>query len=96
MPWDLAKLAACSWLTWPSAAPGSRRSLLLPTRNLRGGRRGGGKKKRRRIIRVAHSLSNWFSREPWFERFFVEPEMVLPWRDSEEPYSVPEGTTMVL
>jgi len=32
-----------------------------------------------------------FFKEPWFERFFVEPEMVLLWRHSEEPYSVRDG-----
>ena len=36
MLWALAKLMACSWLTWPSTLRGSRRSLLFPTRNLGG------------------------------------------------------------
>lgn len=34
MLWTLAKFMACSWLTWPAVLMGSRRSLLLPTRNL--------------------------------------------------------------
>lgn len=34
MPWALAKLIACSWLTCRSFLPGSRRSLLLPSTNL--------------------------------------------------------------
>lgn len=34
MPWDLARVIGNSWLTWLSAQLGSRRSLLLPTRNL--------------------------------------------------------------
>jgi len=37
-------------------------------------------------------LRKWFSKEPWFERFFVEPEMVLLWHHSEEPFLVPGGT----
>jgi len=37
------------------------------------------------------SLRKWFFKEPWFERFFVEPEMVLPWPHSEEPFSVPDA-----
>lgn len=34
MPWNLAKLSASSWLTWRSALLASRRSHLLPIRNL--------------------------------------------------------------
>jgi len=41
-------------------------------------------------------LRKWFFREPWFERFFVEPEMVLLWHHSEEPFPVPDGSYMVL
>jgi len=37
-----------------------------------------------------------FFKEPWFERFFVEPKMVLLWHHSEEPFLVPGGTFMVL
>jgi len=32
-------------------------------------------------------------KEPWFERFFVEPEMVLLRHHSEEPFSVPDRFT---
>jgi len=45
---------------------------------------------------LKNSLRKWFFREPWFERFFVDPEMVLLWHRSEEPFSVPDGTSMVL
>jgi len=41
-------------------------------------------------------LRKWFFREPWFERFFVEPEMVLLWHHSEETFLVPDGTSMSL
>jgi len=33
---------------------------------------------------------------PWFERFFEEPETVLLWHPSEEPFSVPDGSFAVL
>jgi len=36
-------------------------------------------------------LRKWFFKEPWFERFFMEPEMVLLWRHSEELVSLPNG-----
>jgi len=45
---------------------------------------------------LKNSLRKSFFREPWFERFFVEPEMVLLWRHSKEPFSVPDGTFMFL
>jgi len=35
-------------------------------------------------------LRKWFFKEPWFEKF-VEPNMVLLWYHSEEPFSVPDG-----
>jgi len=40
----------------------------------------------------------WFLNEPWFEKFSVEPEMVLLWRHSEEPFylSPPEFTWVVV
>jgi len=38
----------------------------------------------------------WFFKEPWFERFFVEPKMVLLRHHSEEPFSVPDDTFMFL
>jgi len=38
----------------------------------------------------------WFSKEPWFERFFKEPYMVLLWHHSEEPFLVPDVTFMFL
>jgi len=37
-------------------------------------------------------LRKWFFKEPWFERFLVEPEMVLLWHHSKELFSVPDGT----
>jgi len=45
---------------------------------------------------LKNSLRKWFFKEPWFERFFVEPEMVLLCHHSEEPFSVPDGTSMFL
>jgi len=32
---------------------------------------------------------------PWFERFLVEPDMVLLWHHSEEPFWVPHGPSIV-
>jgi len=40
---------------------------------------------------LKNSLRKWFFKEPWFERFFVEPEMVLLWHHSKEPYLVPDA-----
>jgi len=45
---------------------------------------------------LKNSLRKWFSKEPWFERFFVEPDMFLLGHHSEEPFSVPDGTFMFL
>jgi len=45
---------------------------------------------------LKNSLRKWFFKEPCFERFFDEPEMDLPWHHSEEPFSVPDGTSMFL
>jgi len=45
---------------------------------------------------LKNSIRKWFLKEPWFRRFFVEPEMVLPWHPSEEPCPVPDGSFMVL
>jgi len=45
---------------------------------------------------LKNSLSKCFFKEPWFERFFEEPEMVLPWHHSEEPFLVPYGISMFL
>jgi len=41
-------------------------------------------------------LRKWFLTEPWFERFFEEPEMVLQSNAIEEPFPVPDGTRGVV
>jgi len=38
-----------------------------------------------------NSLKKWFFEEPWFERFSVEPDMVLLWPRPEEPFPVPDA-----
>jgi len=43
---------------------------------------------------LKNSLRKWFYKEPWFERFIEEPDMVLLWHHSEEPFPVPKGTSM--
>jgi len=45
---------------------------------------------------LRNSLRTWFFTEPCFERFSVEPEIVLLWHHSEEPFSVPDITSMLL
>jgi len=41
-------------------------------------------------------LRKWFFKEPCFERFFEEPEMVLLCHHSEEPFLVPDDTFIFL
>jgi len=41
---------------------------------------------------LKNALRKWFFEEPLFERFLVEPEMVLLWH----PFTVPCGTFIVL
>jgi len=45
---------------------------------------------------LKNHLIKWFFKEPWFERFLVEPGMVLLCHHSEEPFSLPDGTLIVL
>ena len=67
IPWALAKLIACSWLTWPSVVLGSRRSLLLPTRNLRG-------------ERSEERDKRWFTEQTfdWFDQWLHTGSRQLP------------------
>jgi len=38
------------------------------------------------ICSLTNYLRKWIFKEPLFERFFLEPKMVLLWRHSEEPF----------
>jgi len=45
---------------------------------------------------LRNSLRKWFFTESWFKRFFEEPDLVLLWHHSEEPFPVPDVVFIVL